>query len=157
MTIQGSTIQPSPTHHFLGVILDQELRWKAQVDNAIMRGTAYVLQLHHLSSAAKGIPLQLMHQLYQAVAVPKMLYAVDLCFSLVHQEGTDKLQHSSIRVAKKISMVQHIATIAITGAMRSTAMDLLESHYPPHNLPKDAPPWNPVREMTRNTKQIGQR
>lgn len=69
-----------------------------------------------------------MRQLYQAVAVPKMLYAVDLWFSPVYQEGTDTLQRGSVGVAKRISSVQRIAALAITGAMRSTATDVLETH-----------------------------
>jgi hypothetical protein len=85
MHIQGSIIQPSPLHRFLGVILDQELCWKAQIDNATARGLAYVLQLHCLSTSAKGIPLRLMRQLYQAVAIPKMLYAADLWFSPMYR------------------------------------------------------------------------
>lgn len=108
--------------------MDQELRWKPQVDNAIARGTAYVFQLRRLSSTAKGIPLQLMRQLYQAIAVPKMLYAADLWFSPVYREGTDKLQRGSVGVAKHISSVQRIAALAITGALRSTATDILEAH-----------------------------
>jgi hypothetical protein len=85
MHIQGAEIRPTPTHRFLGVILDQELRWKAQVDNALARGTSYILQLRRLSATTKGLLLRLMRQLYQAVAVPKMLYAVDLWFSSVFQ------------------------------------------------------------------------
>ncbi|KAG2063420.1 hypothetical protein BDR04DRAFT_940490, partial [Suillus decipiens] len=54
-----------------------------QVDNAIAKGTSYVLQLRRLSSSAKGLPLRLMRQLYLAVALPKMLYAADLWFSPV--------------------------------------------------------------------------
>jgi hypothetical protein len=83
------------------VILDQELHWKAQVDNAIAQGTAYVLQLCHLSTATKGILLRLMQQLYQAIAILKMLYAADLWFSSVHKEGTDNLQWGSIGITKK--------------------------------------------------------
>jgi hypothetical protein len=128
MHIQGSVIQPTPTHRFLGVILDQELRWKPQVDNAIARGTAYVFQLRRLSTTAKGIPLRLMRQLYQAIAIPKMLYAADLWFSPVYREGTDELQRGSVGVAKRISSVQRIAALAITGALRSTATDILEAH-----------------------------
>jgi hypothetical protein len=36
-------IHPSPIYCFLGVILNQELCWKAQVDNALAKGLAYVL------------------------------------------------------------------------------------------------------------------
>jgi hypothetical protein len=67
MHIQGITIHPVQTNHFLGVILDQELHWKAKVDNTIARGLAYVMQLCHLSMSAKGLPMQLMCQLYLLV------------------------------------------------------------------------------------------
>jgi hypothetical protein len=43
MHIQGSVISPMSTHRFLGVIVNQELRWNAQVDNSIAKGMAYVL------------------------------------------------------------------------------------------------------------------
>jgi len=128
MLLQGTTIQPTHSHRFLGVILDQELRWKLQVDNAIARGTAYVLQLRRLSTATKGLPMQLMRQLYQAVALPKMLYAADLWFSPSYRDGSDTLQRGSIGVAKKLTSVQRIAALAITGALRSTATDLIETH-----------------------------
>lgn len=78
MNIQGAIIWPTATHHFLGVVVDQELCWNTQVDNVVAKGTAYVLQLCRLSSSAKGLPLRLMHQLYQMVAILKMLYATDL-------------------------------------------------------------------------------
>lgn len=50
MNIQGNIIHPSPTHKFLGVILDQELRWKAQVDYAVAKGTTHVMQIRRLST-----------------------------------------------------------------------------------------------------------
>lgn len=128
MHIQGTTIKPTFSHRFLGVIVDQELRWKAQAANAIAKGTAYVFQLRRLSTAAKGLPLHLMRQLYQAVAVPKMLYAADLWFTPSFREGSDILQRGSIGVAKRLTSVQRIAALAITGAMKSTATDLLEVH-----------------------------
>lgn len=117
MHIQGAIIHPSPTHRFLGVIIDQELRWKVQANNAIAKGLAYVFQLKQLSTTAKGIPLRQMRQLYQAVALPKMTYAADLWFTPSFREGTDTLQRGSVGIAKRLSSVQHIAALAITGAM----------------------------------------
>jgi hypothetical protein len=120
MNIQGSIIQPSFTHRFLGVILDQELRWTAQVDNAIAKGTAYVCQLRRLSTTAKGIPLQLMRQLYQATAVPKMLYAASLWFTPVYQNGSDHPLRGSMGVARRLSTVQRMAAVSMTGALLQT-------------------------------------
>lgn len=128
MNIQGNIIRPSRTHKFLGVIVDQELRWRAQVDNAVAKGTAYVLQIRRLSTMTKGIPMKLMRQLYHAVAIPKMIYAADLWFAPAFSDGSDSPQCGSLGTVKHLTSVQRIALLAITGAMRSTTTDLLEVH-----------------------------
>lgn len=92
------------------------------------KGTTYVFQLYRLSSTAKGLPLWLMHQLYMAVAIPKMLYTADLWFTPTYRNSMDQLQHRSIKIARKLSRVQCIAAITITGAMRTTVTDVLEVH-----------------------------
>lgn len=48
LMLRGINIRPSATHKFLGVILNQELRWKPQADYALAKGTAYVLQFKRL-------------------------------------------------------------------------------------------------------------
>ncbi|OJA12400.1 hypothetical protein AZE42_10041 [Rhizopogon vesiculosus] len=128
MLIQGVTILPSAIHRFLGVILDQELHWKAQVDHAIAKGMAYIMQLRRLTTMSKGIPLCLMRQLYQAMAVPKMLYAADLWFTPAFRDGSDIPQHGSLGVVRRLTSVQRIAAISMTGVMRSSATDTLEAH-----------------------------
>jgi hypothetical protein len=114
---QQDHICPTPTYQFLGVIVDQELRWNAQVDHTIVKGMAYVLQLCRLSSTAKGLSLWLMCQLYQAVALLKMLYAADLWFTPSFQEGSVELQWGSVGMAKWLTSVQCTAALAITRAM----------------------------------------
>jgi hypothetical protein len=126
LILQGINIHPSATHKFLGGILDQELRWKPQADYALAKGTAYVLQFKCLSTMTKGIPLCQMRQLYQASAVPKMIYAASLWFNPTFTENSNMLQQGSLGIAKWMASIQHIATLAMTGAMRSTAMDILE-------------------------------
>jgi len=128
MNIQGTLIKPTATHRFLGVIVDQELRWNHQVDNAIARGTAYVTQLRRLTKATKGLPMRLTRQLYQAIAIPKMLYAANIWFKPIYQHDSNTRQRGSIGIAKKLTSVQRSAAIAITGAMRTTATDILEAH-----------------------------
>lgn len=128
MTIRGNVIMPTPTHKFLGVILDQELRWKAHINYAIAKGTRYILQLCHLSSTSMGLPMCLIRQLYQVVAILKMLYVADVWFSPAFKEGSDNTQRGSIGIAKRISTVQCMAAIVITGAMQTTTTDILEAH-----------------------------
>ena len=78
MTLRGITLTPAKHHKFLRVIMDQILRWNVQVSHTITKGTAYAIQLKWLLTTYNGIPLSLMYQLYLAVALPKMLYAVDV-------------------------------------------------------------------------------
>jgi hypothetical protein len=128
LTTRGITITPTATHRFLGVILDQALRWTAHIAYALAKGTAYVFQLRRLSLTSTGIPLSLMRQLYLAVALPKMLYAVDLWFRPLFVGDGDTPQHGSISVVRRLCRVQRIAALSITGAMRTTATDVLEAH-----------------------------
>jgi len=58
-----------------------------------------------------------------------MLYAADLWFTPTFRDGSDTLQHGPIGVARRLTTVQRIAALAITGAMKTTATDLvLEVH-----------------------------
>lgn len=45
MFIRGVKIMPSPTHRFLGVQLDQELKWKTHTAYAIAKGAKHALML----------------------------------------------------------------------------------------------------------------
>ena len=40
---QNTTITPTKAHKFLGIIIDQELRWREQVSYALGKGTQYTL------------------------------------------------------------------------------------------------------------------
>ena len=50
MTIRGTTIKPVPSHKFLGVIVDQELRWREHTAYAIAKGASHAMLLRPLSS-----------------------------------------------------------------------------------------------------------
>lgn len=128
LILRGINIHPSTTHKFLGVILDQELHWKPQADHALAKGTAYILQFKRLSTMTKGIPLSQMRQLYQAIAVPKIIYAASLWFNPTFTENSNDLQQGSLGIAKWMASIQHIATLAMIDAMRSTATNVLEVH-----------------------------
>ena len=65
-------------------------------------------------------------QLYLAVAVPKMLYAVDIWFQPIYSETSNMTKCGSKGVATKLARVQCIALLSITGTMCTTASDVLE-------------------------------
>ena len=55
---------------FLGVIVDNQLRWKEQGAAALRKGQAWVGQICRLSQATKGVSRAHMRRLYLAIAVP---------------------------------------------------------------------------------------
>lgn len=63
-------------HKFLSIILDQELRWHEHTTYAIAKGACYAMLICCISRSVQGVPEKLIQQLYQAVVVPRILYAV---------------------------------------------------------------------------------
>lgn len=121
------TIQATKSHTFLGVILDQELRFKEQMARAIEKGTKWVQQIRRLAKTNMGVTPRYLRQLYTTVAIPRMLYAVDIFCSPValirdHNDGT-----STQGFVNKIASIQRMAAIAITGALRTAPTDFLNA------------------------------
>jgi hypothetical protein len=106
MNIQGITINPAPSHKFLRVIIDEHLSWRQHTAYTVGKGTAYVLQLKCLALASKGLPLSLMWQLYTSVALPKLLYAVDVWFTPLYSTDNNDVRRGSIVTAGKLRKVQ---------------------------------------------------
>ena len=128
MMIRGAVITSSPTHKFLGVILNQELRWREHTAYAIMKGTQYTMLIRRISRLAQGVPTKLVHQLYRAVVIPRTLYAASIWLRPMYNKATNKPIHGSIGIMKRIAQMQCTAALAITRAMRSSPGDSLEIH-----------------------------
>jgi len=128
LVIREATIVPSPTHKFLGVILDQELCWKEHTAYAIAKGARYAILLRQLSKTAQGVPTKLICQLYQTVAVPRTLYAASVWLRPTYNRTLNTPIQGSLGIAKKITQTQRTALLAITGAMRTSPTDSLEFH-----------------------------
>ncbi|KAG1879044.1 hypothetical protein F4604DRAFT_1507954, partial [Suillus subluteus] len=130
ITINEHTIQPSSSHKFLGVIIDQELRFKEQAASALAKGTKYMLACSRMIRMTKGIKGRWMRRLYEGVIIPKMLYAADVwCTGLVSKGKGKKFGGRGARsFSSQMARVQRMAALSITGAMRSTPNDLLLAH-----------------------------
>ena len=124
----GTQVIKSQGHaKFLGVLVDNSLRWKEQNAAALAKGQDWVLQFGRLSKPTKGASRSNMRRLYLAVAVPRMLYAADVFLTPeTRNRGNRTAQRSGRAVINKLSAVQRRATISITGAMSTTANDVLD-------------------------------
>ncbi|KNZ76769.1 hypothetical protein J132_08680 [Termitomyces sp. J132] len=77
-----------PAHKFLGVVLDQELRFKEHVAYAQGKGAAVAAQTQRLAKVNGGIHGTMVQRVYKAVVAPNMLYTVDIwCRLDVEVEG----------------------------------------------------------------------
>jgi ribonuclease HI len=106
-------VKPSQTVKLLGVVFDQELKWKPHVQRAIKRATKTCLaisRLHHLR------PKQ-MRQLYQACVIPQMDYAS----TVWHSPKGCKWQISVL------SKVQRLAAIKTISAFKTVATETLDT------------------------------
>ena len=128
MVIHDTTIKPSTSHKFLGVMVDQELQWKEHASYALAKGAAYVALIRRISKLAYGVSPRLMYQLYCSIAVPKMLYIASIWLKPVFNTGSQLLTRGSQGIVKKLTQIQHSAAITITGAMRTSPTDTTEIH-----------------------------
>ena len=123
------TINPSPAHKFLGVILDQTLNFKEHVNYALGKGEKYAAQLRRLSQKQRGVPSRLARKLHNGVVMTKMLYAVEVWCSPIREPAPGKKKkRGSVSFATKLTRVQRTSTIFTTGALRSTPTVALDAH-----------------------------
>lgn len=69
-----------------------------------------------------------MRQLFLSVAIPKLVYAINVWYTLPTKPAEVKKCIGSVTALKGMQKAQRIATLAITGALRTTPTDLLDSH-----------------------------
>ena len=135
MTLQlpQRLIEPSSSTKYLGVIVDQTLEWKAQQAHAIEKGTKWALQIKWLAGPSWGITPKYARRLYISVALPRILYAADIWCVAIHSKRMRTSKIGPVKVLDRVAMIQRVGALAITGGLRTSAMDALNMHA--HLLP----------------------
>ena len=128
LTLRGTTIAPQASHKFVGVLLDQGLCWGPQADYALAKAAKWTLAFRRLAQPSSGVNLRLMCQMYNAVAIPKLAYVADVWYTPTCKKEGASRRSSSVGVANRLISIQRMATIAIMGAMHTTATDVLDLH-----------------------------
>jgi hypothetical protein len=121
-------VKPSALQKLLGVILDQEMRFKEHATHALAKGTDWVMQFCRLSKPSAGMPARFARQLFNGIAVPKMLYAADIFCTPIYKAWGTKQMKGLVGFATKMARVQRLAALHVTGAMHTTATDMLNTH-----------------------------
>src|ERR1700678_68322 len=119
-------VKTSSSHKFLGVILDDELRFKHHTDYALAKGTEWEARIRSIAKMAKGAKGKFIRRLYYTVGLAKMLYAADVwCTSPLDRPRA--ASRSSTHITK-MERVQRKVALRVTGALRTTPSDLLLPH-----------------------------
>ena len=157
--VNGTTVKPSPMAKLLGVIFDQELRWKEHVQQAIKRATKVTIALNGL----RHLRPEQMRQLYQACVTP----VVDYASTVWHDPLRDKTH------LRQLNTIQRTSLIRILSAFRTVATTTLEveAHVLPthlrlrhraqrtiaslHTLPRDHPIWSALSRAQKRRNNIG--
>ena len=63
-----------------------------------------------------------------AVAIPKMMYAIDVWLTLPRQWDGAKRRTGSVGMVNRLASLQRVAVLVITGAMHTTATDVIDLH-----------------------------
>ena len=127
-TMGTDTVKPATSHKFLGLLFDQEVHWKEQAERVVAKATKWSLCARGLARHATGISPRQMWQLYQAVAVLSFTYAADIWFTPVDRTTGGQAAKGLVGTACKLRSIQWIATTAITGALCTSATDIMEVH-----------------------------
>lgn len=129
LTLGTVVIQPSHSTKFLGVHMDQELKWHTQVNAAVAKGMEYMLAARRLSKGKRGVPGRLGAQLYTGVVVPKMLYVAEIWNQpILEPKPGGKWRQGTVGFATKMVPIQRMAAIFVTGVMKLTPTVSLDAH-----------------------------
>jgi hypothetical protein len=126
LILGNKRIPSKETAKFLGVTIDNKLNWKGQCASALAKGQDWVIHFSRIARASR-VHAKYLHQLYLSIAVPRMLYAADV-FLTPQQNVGKKTKDGKTKQAilNKLASIQRRAAIMITGAMRTTATDIVE-------------------------------
>ena len=121
VTTNGTTIRPSDEAKYLGVIFDQELRFKSHLQHVVKKGTNVAMALFSIAKSTWGAPYMYVRQLFQAVVAPRIDYA-----AIIWHRPKDDGSTASTKQVGKLTTVQRLAMKAILGCYRTTPTAAME-------------------------------
>lgn len=127
LSLQGATVQPTAYTKYLGILVDQHLDWKAQHAHAIEKGTKWAAQIRRIARPNWGITPKYARRLYISVALPRILYGADVWCGPPSAESTSHKDARSAKFIRQLTTIQRSGAIAITGALRTSPTDTLNT------------------------------
>jgi hypothetical protein len=128
LIVNGQTISEVSSFKYLGILIDAQLRWNEQAHRAVANATKWLLQYRRLTKPSTGTSAKLMRHLYVSVALPKITYGLDVWYTPPNKKAGQTKNSGSSAALRQLQKTQRIATLAITGALRSSPNDFVDAH-----------------------------
>ena len=122
------TIEPSYSTKYLGVFMDQHLNWNAHIAQAIKKGISWSTQIRRATAPTWGITPKYTRKMYIVVALPKILYAVDVWGTPKDLKMTAEHKKGISMAAAKLITTQRAGALAVTGCLHTAPTYLLDLH-----------------------------
>ena len=125
----GYTIESVPAYKYLGVTLDNEPRFKHQLSRSLEKGTIWANTIRRICNTRTGLPPPLVPKLYKSVAIPRILYGAEVFLTPCLARISPKHLQTHIKAGPlaRLAHAQRQASIATTGALKSTPSVLLDA------------------------------
>jgi hypothetical protein len=88
----------------------------------------WTAQIKRLTRPTWGLTLGGARKLYVSVALPCILYGLDVWCTPLHGRNARGSRKGSVNMIKKLATVQRAGAIAVTGRLRTTPTDSLDAH-----------------------------
>ena len=125
LILGNQMVQEVKCYKYLGIQIGLQLKWKEQAQRA---ATKWILQFHILSKPSTSVSPKLMRQLYLAVALPKITYGIDLWYTPPAKPVGRTRNTGSVSALCSLQKAQKIASLAITGTLRTTPNNFIDVH-----------------------------
>jgi hypothetical protein len=104
--IQGMVIDLVPNAKYLGIMLDQHLNWAPQLAYVRSKGTKWTSQIKWLTKPPWGLMPKGACKLYTSVALPRVLYGINVWCMPIHGRNTKGSRKGSVNFIKKLTTTQ---------------------------------------------------
>jgi ribonuclease HI len=120
LVLSNTTIEPSSTVRYLGIIIDQSLKWWQHVQHVQEKAASTLQALRSLAGSTWGSGLTALRQVYLSIVIPQVLYGCSVWYTPYGERGF----WGNIRQA--LDKIQLEAARIISGAFRATSAPALD-------------------------------
>jgi hypothetical protein len=127
-TVSTSAVKAVNSYKYLSVIFDPGLKWNLHHAKVIASATFWSSQIWRISKPASGMSASGVRQLYNTVAVPRFSYGAEVWYTGLFKPSVEGNTKGSVAIINKLWSIQRKVASTITGAIRTTAGDVLDVH-----------------------------